>query len=330
MKISVFIPTLNRADALKQCLESLLLQSYHNFEVVIVDGGSTDQTKWVVEEYRRRLPIVFTVKEGGLIAQANVGWQVASGKVVTRTDDDVIASPQWLEEIVKTFTADDQVGGVTGPTIIPEDRLVGRDLTYFNQLMRQPPNLFWRLFAKLYYSYFMEGQPFAVSRFFRSGAFSLGSNYTSCLTLPGLLEADHLEACNGSYRRDLLHRIGGYDPKYVGIGEYHEPDAAYKIKRLGYKLIFNPQAVVYHLPSMSGVFAARPHAYTRSQNFILFYFRHIKPNTPDKLVRFCAYLTFINAYWLFKFCISHNLHVLAGIPGTAMGLIKFAPELGRK
>jgi glycosyltransferase involved in cell wall biosynthesis len=305
-------------------------QTYKNFEVVIVDGGSTDHTNDIVDEFSKKIPIVFATQSGGLIPQANKGWQIATGDIVTRTDDDVILTPDWLKEIAQTFANDETIGGVTGPTIIPEERLKGRDLTYFNQKMKDNPNVFWKLFSKLYYGFFMEGQPFAVSKFFRCGAFSLGSNYKDCLNLKGLIPADHLEACNSSIRRSLIERAGGYDPQYVGIGEYHEPDLAYKVKALGYKLVFNPKAILYHCPSVSGVFKARPQAYGRSQNFILFYFRHIKPNTINKFFRFSSYLTFINLYWLFKFFTSFDINQLYGITGTFVGLIKYLPELPQR
>lgn len=327
LKLSVFIPTLNRAESLKDCLESITKQTYKNFEIVIVDGGSIDHTKCVASEFTKKMPIVFATQLGGLIAQANVGWRVATGDIVIRIDDDVIVTPDWLKHIAETFDTDETIGGVTGPTIIPEDRLKGRDLTYFNQKMQNSSSIFWNLLSKVYYGYFMEGQPFGVSKFFKSGAFSLGSNYEACLKLEGLIPADHLEACNSSIRRSLIERVGGYDPKYVGIGEYHEPDLAFKVKKLGYKLVFNPRAVLYHYPSVSGVFEARPQADARSKNFILFYFRHIKPNTLDKFLRFSNYLVFINIYWFFKFITTRNIKQFWGILGTVIGLIKYSPEL---
>ncbi|MHB8619116.1 MAG: hypothetical protein ACYDAG_05990, partial [Chloroflexota bacterium] len=115
--------------------------------------------------------------------------------------------------------------------------------------------------------------------------------------------------------------------RFVGIGEYHEPDVAYKIKGLGYRLVFNPKAIVHHKPSILGVFKARPKAFARSQNFILFYFRHIKPNTLDKLLRFSTYLFFLNGYWLFKAVATRNLASFTGVAGTLVGIFRYLPEL---
>ena len=178
LKISVFIPTLNRPEALDEALTSLKEQTYDNFEVVVIDGGSRpDQDpEPVVEKHRKDLDIQYAVQTGGLIPQANVGWKIAKGDIVTRTDDDVRFTPGWLQGIADTFESDPKIGGVTGPTVIPEEFRKGRDLTYFNEKM-QTGGWFWRAFSKLYYGFFMEGKPFAVSKFYRCGTFSLGSNF---------------------------------------------------------------------------------------------------------------------------------------------------------
>ncbi len=328
-KVSIFIPTLNRAKDLGACLEAITKQTYKNFEVVVVNSNSTDDTKDIVKEYSKKLSIVYAEKTGGLASAANLGWRIATGDIVARIDDDSIVDPAWLEEIAKTFDSDEKIGGVTGPTVMPEDRVGGRDLIYFNNKMKNNPNLFWRLCSRIYHGYFMEENPFAVSKFFRSGAFSIGSNYKECLELEGLIPADHLEACNSSIRRELIEKAGGYDERYIGIGEYHEPDLAFKVKKLGYRLVFNPKASLCHCPNIGGLFKARSNSYGRSQNFILFYFRHIKPDTLDKFLRFFLYLMFINAYWFFKFLISGNPSVLNELTGTLVGLVKYIPELKR-
>jgi len=326
-RLTVFIPTLNRNGPLRECLDALCRQTYRNFEVVIVDGGSSDDTSGVVASYGDRLAITYAIRRGGLIKQANEGVRIASGSIFCRTDDDAVAEPEWLEAVAQTFMEDSRIGGVTGPTVIPPPNLAGRDLTYFNERMWRSHNPIWRLLSVVYHGYLMEGQPFAVGRFFRSGAFSLGSNYPSCLELPGLVEVDHLEACNWCARLDLVRQVGAFDERFVGIGEYHEPDVAYKIKRLGYRLVFNPRAIVHHKPSVQGVFKARPHAFGRSQNFILFYFRHIKPDSVDKTLRFITYLAFINCYWLFKSLATRNPSTLLGVAGTLVAIVKYLPEL---
>jgi glycosyltransferase involved in cell wall biosynthesis len=327
--LSVVIPTLNRPDSLRACLSSLEGQTMGDFEVLIIDGGPGKETRAVIEEFSQRVPICLETYGGGLVSSANRGLGLARGKIVSRIDDDVVLSPGWAAAVVSTFEADRTVGGVSGPTIIPEEFQEGRDLTYFNRRISEARGFIWRILKRIYHGFFMEGEPLAVGRFFRSGAFSLGSNFKKSSSLAGPIQVDYLEACNMSMRRDLVEQVGGFDPKYVGVGEYHEPDMAFKIKNIGYRLVFIPEARLDHRPSVAGIFAARPKMYGRIQNFILFYYRHIRPDSLDKIVRFGLYLLFMNAYFIVKFAITGNARVLGGIAGTLVGLVKYLPELSK-
>ena len=86
-----------------------------------------------------------------------------------------------------------------------------------------------------------------------------------------------------SYRRDLLLSVGGFAPVYGGIGDWSEPDAAFRVKALGYALYYNPRAAVVHQVSQQGVFKDRgKDSFQRMRNFMYFYARWIRPNTPSK------------------------------------------------
>ncbi len=317
--ISVLIPTKNRGASIVETLDSLKKQTLERFELVVVDGGSTDNTAAVVKKYSKYFRVKFHTQTGGLARQMNVAWQKASGKYIVRTDDDAVFDKDWLKEIVTTFESDKKIGGVTGPSLVPVDRQKSRDLFFYQNKLKKG-NLLWRLIGKIYYDYFMEGEPMRVSHWFKSGAFAIGSNYKTCLKYKKPFEVDDLQACNWAARRNLMKRIGGYDPTYVGIGEYHEPDAAQKIMKLGYKLYFNPKAIVYHKPSKEGFFKERPNAFGRALNFVNFYFRHIKPDTLDKKIRFVSYLIFLNLFWIYKGITMKQLNQFGSVIGSIKGV----------
>lgn len=323
MKVSIVIPTSNRGMDLKRCIDSLVAQTYKNFEIIVADDNSTDGTKELVERYSIKYPVRFVIrKKKGLVFARNLGWQIANGDIVTYVDDDIVASPTWLQEIVNTFRLSNKIGGVAGPTIIPEDKKRYRDLLHFYKKFREESAIHWRLFKKIYENVFLEGKPLDVGRIFRSGAFSLGSNFRGCLTLNEPVEVDYLEACNMSYRRSLIKEVGGFDDQYIETAEWNEPDLCFRMRKLGYKLIFNPKVIVEHHVSQSGVYKSRTHAYERSINFIHFYFKNIKPNTLDKTIRFSLYVMFMNAYWFYKFATTKNPSWLTGLIGTFSGLIR--------
>lgn len=328
-EVSVIIPTKDRRESLKKCLDSLLKQTYKNFEVVIIDGGSKNSTKNLLDKYCNTISIIYTTQSGGLIPQENKGWRMAKGDIIVRSDDDVVADPNWIEAIMNTFHISNDIGGVTGPTIIPEERKEYRDLFYFQKKFTHG-GIFWKLIGKIYFNYFLEGEPFAVSKWFKSGAFSLGSNYPESLKLRESIEVTHQEACNMATRKALLEKVGGFDETFIGIGEFNEPDVSFKIRSLGYKIMFNPQAAVYHLPSREGFFKERPNSYSRILNFINFYFRHIKPNTLDKLFRFFSYLLFLNGFFIYKAVTTKQINQLGCIMGTTVGLARNMVKRNKK
>jgi glycosyltransferase involved in cell wall biosynthesis len=328
MKISVAIPTLNRAESLKKVFEDLRRQSYNDFEAVILDGGSTDKTEEICRHYSAYFTLSFhRQKRPGIVAAMNEALEYCHGDIFTRTDDDVALSEQWLSEIVSAFLKHPNAAGVTGPTIIPQERRESRDLIIFNEKITAAKGLFWKLFKIFYHDYFMEGKPFAVSRFFECGAFSLGSNYESSLDLKGIFEVDYLESCNWSVRLDLIKKIGGFDERYAGVSEYFEADAVYRIKKLGYKMYFSPKAYIYHLVDKGGNFKARSGTFSRAHNFILFYFRNIKPNTVNKAVRFSLYLLFMNTYFAYCLLRDKNIRQISGIFGTPVSIFKYFYEI---
>lgn len=318
--ISVMLPTKNRYSSLKKALDSLAEQSFNKFELVVVDGGSTDGTKDLVLSYTKYFPVQWAEKSGGLIPQMNVAYKIAKGRYVVRTDDDVVFSKDWLKSIVETFEHSTEIGGVTGPTIIPEEYASCRDLFHYEDKMRTG-NKLWRVLGKVYYDYFMEGAPYRISHWCKAGCFTLGTNYEKSLS-GAVQDVDNLEACNWAVRKELLEKIGGYDTIYSGIGEYHEPDASFKIRNMGYRLVFNPKAMLNHCPSTEGFFKERPSSYPRMINFLTFYFRHIKPNTIDKIVRFASYVLFLNAYYVYQAFNKKQINQLGAIPGTIVGLAK--------
>jgi GT2 family glycosyltransferase len=320
-RASIFIPTGNRANSLEKVLKSLAQQTFTHFEVIVVDYKSTDHTAKIIESFKNKLNIkVIHQTEKGLSKAANMALAKAKGGIFTRTDDDVKMSKGWMEAIVDTFK-DKKVGGVTGPTIIPDEYRLNRDLFAYEQKFKEGSFL-WRMFGRIYYDWFMESKPYDVSQWFGSGAFSLGSNFETSKKFP-LHEITNLEACNFTVRTDLLRKVGGFDVIYGGVGEYHEADAAWKIKKLGYKLMFNPKAWLQHLPSQDGFFSDRPSSYSRMVNFVVFYLRHIQLDSLKKLLQFSSYILFLWSYYCMAGIQTRQMKQFGAIPGTFAGFFVY-------
>ncbi|MEK6727448.1 MAG: glycosyltransferase [Candidatus Omnitrophota bacterium] len=319
---TVAISTFNRNADLQRCLESLKEQSHPDFDIVISNGGDYEGVKKIVDNFKGLRIRIVNQQRKGIVEGRNLGWIHSFSDVVCFIDDDLVVSPEWFFNIRQTFLSDERIGGVSGPTIIPEERQKNRDLALFIEGFKKSGNIFLRLIGKIYFGLILENKVNEVGRILKSGAFTPGSNYKSCLNILRPIDVDYLEACHMCFRRRLLQELKGFDYIYKGTGEWNEPDFSFKVRNEGYRLVFNPKAVTYHYISQGGVFKARTNSFERSENFIFFYMRWVKPNSFEKALRFTCNLLFINLYWCYKFFQSRNPDWLKGIAGTFVGLME--------
>ena len=96
---SVIIPTFNRADLLPRCVESVFRQTFGDFEIVVADDGSTDDTRSVVEDFAARdgrIRYVYQENRGAGDAR-NLGVSVSNGRFIAFIDSDDEVAPTWLQ-----------------------------------------------------------------------------------------------------------------------------------------------------------------------------------------------------------------------------------------
>ncbi len=114
MKVTLIATVKNEGEALRPLLDSIIDQTLQPDEVVIADGGSTDDTLLILDEYRRWLPLRVVAAPGSNISQGrNRAITEATGDIIAATDAGVVLSPTWLEEITVPF-ADESVQVVGG------------------------------------------------------------------------------------------------------------------------------------------------------------------------------------------------------------------------
>jgi cellulose synthase/poly-beta-1,6-N-acetylglucosamine synthase-like glycosyltransferase len=115
-KVSVIVCSYNGAKTLHRCLESLKRLDYPDYEVILVDDGSNDNT----QEIAARHPWIVNVRQenSGLSVARNVGAQSATGELLAYTDSDCMADPDWLYFMVGTLLSGNYAG-VGGPNISP-------------------------------------------------------------------------------------------------------------------------------------------------------------------------------------------------------------------
>lgn len=98
-KISVIVPVYKVAQYLPRCMDSLLAQTYKDFEIILVDDGSPDECPALCDEYERKYDCIHTLhkENGGLSDARNAGMGIAKGDYVTFVDSDDYVNPLYLE-----------------------------------------------------------------------------------------------------------------------------------------------------------------------------------------------------------------------------------------
>ena len=113
LRVSVIATVLNEGGSIGGLLESLVGQTRSADEVVIVDGGSRDNTVQIAESYRDRLPLQLLVEPGcGISEGRNRAVLAATGDIIASTDAGVKLSPEWLSELTRPFEQECQPPGV--------------------------------------------------------------------------------------------------------------------------------------------------------------------------------------------------------------------------
>ena len=132
--ITVFTPTYNRASLLSRLYDTLILQTYKNFEWIIVDDGSKDNTKEVVNSFvaERKIDIHFVQQEnGGKHRAINTGVRLAKGELFFILDSDDVLPDNALELVTETYQPikhDFSFAGVSGIDGTFDGRIIGSGL----------------------------------------------------------------------------------------------------------------------------------------------------------------------------------------------------------
>lgn len=109
--VSIIIATKNRAFFLPKTLDVVTNQDYPNFEIIVVDNGSNDETREVVNRYQAKY---IYCAENGIGAVRKKGVDAAQGELIAFCDDDTIPHQDWVSQLVQRFRAEDNIGLVNG------------------------------------------------------------------------------------------------------------------------------------------------------------------------------------------------------------------------
>ena len=225
MKLSIIIPTRNRAQYLDKMLDSLLQQtvSKEEFEVIIIDNGSTDSTRFICRNRRKdflHFKYIFE-KKPGLHFGRNRGFLEAKGKYLLFADDDIIAFPTWVEGILEGFKYENVA--LVGGNVIPK---------------------------------FEKAEPEWIKDFlvYKDGFYIMSqlSVIWTNMQANKIVNPYYIFGCNFGVKREVLEKCEGFHPDgmpsnllmYRGDGESY---VSQYVREHGLKAMFVPKAAVYHV-----------------------------------------------------------------------------------
>ncbi|WP_426351361.1 glycosyltransferase family 2 protein [Alloiococcus sp. CFN-8] len=127
--ISIIVPIYNVEQYLKRCIDSILVQTYTNFELILVDDGSPDSSGNICDEYARKDPRVLVIHKsnGGLSDARNAGLRIAKGDYIAFVDSDDWVAPTFLEYLLNALKKSDSdicecdVIRTTGSSFVPKN-----------------------------------------------------------------------------------------------------------------------------------------------------------------------------------------------------------------
>jgi GT2 family glycosyltransferase len=218
LSVSVLIPTWGRSKELISLLSHLTRQSVIPKEIIVVDQNDPEIGE--VSQYLKTIPYAkhFKSVPKGLVAAYNLCAKKADGDILLFVDDDVSPPNDLIERHLANYIEDTAgaVGGVAGRVRNAFGDTEARDIIETGKYHK------W------------------------SGA------QTSCFNGLSRVDCEFAQGANMSYRKSVFEKLGGFDSQFQGNGYFFETDFGLRLIKQGYKMIFDPQADVYHLMAESG------------------------------------------------------------------------------
>ena len=214
--VTVIVVNWNRRELLRAALGSLATQSWRDFEVIVVDNGSTDGSPALVDEMAATFPVplrlIRNAENRGFCAANNQGIDASKSRFLALLNNDAEADPGWLAALLDVIQSDDAVGMVASKILVYED----------------PTRI-----DKVGHLIYLDGQ----NRGRGTGQFDRGQ-------FDRIDETLWPDGCAALYRRAMLEEIGSFDEDFFAYAD--DAELGLRGRIAGWMCLYAPGAVVRH------------------------------------------------------------------------------------
>ena len=240
--VSIVIPHWNNVDVLSECLESILNTDFENFETIVVDNASTDNSVASVRSNYPNVKLIENDKNYGYAGGCNIGAEAASGDFLIFLNNDTVQEKDWISNLIKTINSDDKIAAVQPKILNYYDRNV------FDYAGGSGGHMDIYCF------------PFARGRIFSFQENDEGqyNNKEKCFWSSGTCFM---------VRRELFQKSGGFDESFFAHME--EIDLCWRLYAMGFEVWVEPDSVVYHKNALTLPMYSHKKYYLNHRNSLL-------------------------------------------------------------
>ncbi len=213
ISVSVIVLAWNGEKYLKHCLAALFAQDYTPLQVIVVDNGSNDASVQIAQGFGPRLELVQNGYNFGFAGGVNIGISHTTGDVVVLLNQDTEVQPGWLRSLVETFAEDSSTGVVGSKAIYPDS-----------------------------------GRLQHAGGFLRAGdafAYHIGRDEEDHGQYDTVTDMDYVTGTAFAIHRKVIEEIGTLDEGFFPAF-YEETDYCYRARRAGFRVVYQPDAVLLH------------------------------------------------------------------------------------
>lgn len=223
MTVSIIIPLYNQAAYTKQCLETLIASTPSDYEVVLVDNASSDDTSELLRSLEGDVHIIRNAENLGFARACNQGAAVAQGEYLLFLNNDTVLLPGWLDPLTTLLDQETDVAVVGPKLLLPngtiqhagvelvENRLNGISLTPLHR----------------FYGF--------------SGDYPAANVREDCKVVTGAAML---------VRKGAFEAVGGFEESYWN--GYEDVDLCFKMLQHGWRVVYEPKSCLIHFGSVSG------------------------------------------------------------------------------